>query len=470
MASLQSIGRAQPIAAIQDFHKNENFIKAQDQQRAISNLDMTIKKQAIDVNQRAIDAQIAQEKKLDIARPIEVLKLGFEGGGGEGTAGHWALQVASQHGLIDMSQGGEGTITLRNQKELERILSEPRMAQKMSRKRIEWGRSALSQAQEALMAKPDDEKAQAAYQKASTFLTQALWSDKSISEGLKNQKEPKDNRTTEIKNFEYGQENPGFAESQEGDGKQSSLKTLIDEMNNLKQGDPNREIYQQKIAKEISSGKGVSLTTNPDGTFSLSMGGEGTNLTKPVETSLQKDIIGLEQQSEDLKVLGESFKKGYLTYGGKLKRFALKEYDKINPDLLDDDQRTFIQGAREFTEGVEQIFNAYRKEITGAQAAMKELAMLRGSILNKKLTPSEFDASFNRYVSQINRGLRLKKYFLGKGIEGNELNEKLDRNILAGNDAVDMRGDEIEQEFISQGVPENQIEELVKNQLKKEGF
>lgn len=254
--------------------------------------------------------------------------------------------------------------------------------------------------------------------------------------------------------------------------KPTKLMKLVDERNQLREEDPNNPdiaLWESAASKE-STRTGQRITVSPDGTMTVETG-IGGGLTKPTETKIQKDVIGLEQQLADLRVVGADFKKEYLTYPGKLKRFALKEADKIGLDLGPGGE-SFVQGSRRFTEGVEQIFNSYRKEITGAQAAMREISMLRDSILNKKLTPSEFEASFNRYTSQIERGLRLKKHYLSKGLSGTALSDALDINILAGNDLVDIRGDEIEEKLRGDNpqMTDLDIRQEVLGQLKSEGF
>ena len=187
MADFADIGRTDPIGSIQKWQAHESNMKTQSQNRAVNDLSMTQMKQQIDTNQRAMQQKIEQEKKLDMPQPIEVLRMQFEGGGEQGTAGAFALDVARQNGLIDMSQGGEGTITPRGQAQLSKILQNPNMIGKMSRIRINWGRQRLNQAKQMLAKKPDDEKAQAAFQQASTFLTQALGADKAFTTAMQKQ-------------------------------------------------------------------------------------------------------------------------------------------------------------------------------------------------------------------------------------------------------------------------------------------
>jgi len=246
------------------------------------------------------------------------------------------------------------------------------------------------------------------------------------------------------------------------------LQEAQDYADSLPEGSKKRAQAELRVDKMISSQK-TDLSFDPEtGAFSYSQGSE-SSLTKPTETKLQKDVVGLEQQLEDLRVLGKDFKRSYLTYGGKIKRFALREASKAGVDI-GEGGREFLQGARMLQEGVEQVFNAYRKEITGAQAAIKEIKMLRDSILNKELAPDEFEPSYNRYINQVQRHLSLKKYFLSKGITGEELNRKLDAGAISGETSIDLRGDEIELELVQKGIPEDQIQTEVLKQLKAEGL
>jgi len=72
--------------------------------------------------------------------------------------------------------------------------------------------------------------------------------------------------------------------------------------------------------------------------------------------------------------------------------------------------------------------------------------------------------------AQIQRGLALKKYYLAKGFKGDALNEVLNINIIAENDPVDIRGNEIEKQLKQQGVPDSDIEKEVIRILKQEGY
>lgn len=62
---------------------------------------------------------------------------------------------------------------------------------------------------------------------------------------------------------------------------------------------------------------------------------------------------------------------------------------------------------------VEQFFNQYRKLITGAAAAEKELAALREATINGKLGPQEFMSRYDRLVSGLRADVARKQKQLG---------------------------------------------------------
>lgn len=188
-------------------------------------------------------------------------------------------------------------------------------------------------------------------------------------------------------------------------------------------------------------------------------------LTPPTTTQLQKETVGLMDQLQEMENLGASAFKDALTLQGKVKAKTLRLADWAKIDI-GPENKEFLGRTRNFVEGIEQVFNKYRKEITGAQAAMKEIAMLRDSIINKKMTPTEFEYSFNRYVGQIKRQLRLKRMLLHEGLPADKIGKRLDQLYLSGDDVtpdeIDARGNELKAMNLS--------DTAVMQQLKKEGY
>ena len=211
----------------------------------------------------------------------------------------------------------------------------------------------------------------------------------------------------------------------------------------------------------------TKLTVGPDGQVMFEQGGGGMDMTAPTKSKLQKGLVGLIDQQLQLESVGENIFKETLTLPGQLKRKSLEVKDwlgmKITPE-----NKEFLGNARVFIESLEQFFNVYRKEITGAQAAMKELAMLRDSILNKKVTPTEFEYSFKRSMKITKRAIRIKRMLLSQGIpEGSkEMGRRIDEYYQTGNQVPDSeinrRGDQLR----ATGLGDSAVLE----QLTKEGY
>ena len=255
----------------------------------------------------------------------------------------------------------------------------------------------------------------------------------------------------------------------------SAVGKILHDMNKLPQDHPMRGIYKRALEKAVSV-TGQKIEIGPDGTVTVTQGPGAMEspLSKPTQTEIEKDTLGLSTQLGDLTALKESYSRDYLTYGGRLKGWSLRQQSKAGMKLGKEGKQ-FVGGMRQFIEGVEQVFNQYRKEITGAQAAMKEIAMLRNSILNKEMSPDEFEYSYNRYISQIQRQFRLKTKFLREGITNEkELGKRIDQAYLNSEDTDDgdlnMRGDEIAIELLAKGVSKDQIPQAVATQLKNEGY
>lgn len=184
--------------------------------------------------------------------------------------------------------------------------------------------------------------------------------------------------------------------------------------------------YEPQIAEEKArrtaefkqKPQGLSVRLK-DGTV-ISQGGyitpEGDqmqNLSRSVKTGVQKDLIGNMETQSDLKAIEENFSPDLLTYQNKL-------YSSINNILdksgLPSDTEN-IKKRVTFENNVDQFFNAYRKEITGAAAAEKELQRLEQSILNKNMSPAQFTAALKQIKEKNNRMIRIKRLLLRRGIK-----------------------------------------------------
>lgn len=150
------------------------------------------------------------------------------------------------------------------------------------------------------------------------------------------------------------------------------------------------------------------------GTFEFSQGGE---LSKPVMNDVQADEISALKMLNRLGGIASAYKDNYLTYGGKLEAGAYALADKAGVPLSDE-QKGIVKGKTEFTNSVKQLFNQYRKEITGAAASVQELKDLRDSLLNTEMSPVQFQAAYDQYVSVMRRQLILADELRNQGFSG----------------------------------------------------
>ncbi len=171
---------------------------------------------------------------------------------------------------------------------------------------------------------------------------------------------------------------------------------------------------------------GFQIEVDKDGNIRVTQGELGkTDITTQTKGILQQDTIKLIEQASSMRKIGQDFKKDYLTYWGRIKQYGLNVASKGGIDI-GTENKEFVSGMRTFIERVEAFYQRWRKEITGAQAVMKEIEMLRESVLNKKISPDEFEASYTRMMNDIELSLRLKQELMQKGFKGNELGQKID--------------------------------------------
>jgi hypothetical protein len=147
-------------------------------------------------------------------------------------------------------------------------------------------------------------------------------------------------------------------------------------------------------------------------------------LEKSQRSSIQGDIVDLTGQMADLDEVASLYSDDYLTLQGKAEGGLAKAMDKVG--LSTNDQKAFLGRKRKFTQGVNQLFNAYRSEITGAAASEQELERLKDAMLSEDLSPAEFQAAYVHFRNKVGRDLAIKKQLLNSGIDVSEVGEYVD--------------------------------------------
>jgi hypothetical protein len=143
----------------------------------------------------------------------------------------------------------------------------------------------------------------------------------------------------------------------------------------------------------------------------------------------------------DLMNISNQFKDDYLTTMGQARRKVSAFKDRAGVDLNQEEKRD-LANYTQFTNNVEQQFNAYRKLITGAAGSPSELESLRNSIENLDQGPTAFRASLDNRMENQARQLRGAIYLQAKGDSEMGTPEMGER--LAKRSADKFRSDEVQ--------------------------
>ena len=171
----------------------------------------------------------------------------------------------------------------------------------------------------------------------------------------------------------------------------------------------------------------------------------------------------------DLDAVKDSFTPSNLTAMGKAYNALNLWADKFGVAF---DPNSIQQNVK-FRNNVKQYTNAYRKEITGAAAAEKELKMIEDSIINTNMGPEEFKAALSQLESKTKRGLRLKRRVLREGIQvgSEEFGKRLDELYLGNeDDDKNARLLELKPIFLQKAGSVDEARNMALQQLKKEGY
>jgi len=179
--------------------------------------------------------------------------------------------------------------------------------------------------------------------------------------------------------------------------------------------------------KENGKSSGGMEIVAPDGTIVKMQG-----LTTPTQTENQKNLITNEKNTTQFEQLEKDYDPAFFTYknqaGAKLSKEAEKTGDipvvGAATDLLanavtgmDKEQRgQFLEKRTKYMNNLEQMFNAYKHDITGAAAGEKELEMIRKSVLNGEMSPSEAKGALEQIKVKYKAESDLYKKNLGQGL------------------------------------------------------
>lgn len=149
---------------------------------------------------------------------------------------------------------------------------------------------------------------------------------------------------------------------------------------------------------------------------------EGAKLGRAASNEAEKSLVANEMLGSNLKRVGELVgfdpatgkiseeARRLFTYEGQISAGTTRIRDKLEGvpvvgDLVEPsaEAREFAKKRQVVMQGIDQMFNDYRQEITGAAAAVQELERLKKTFLNSDMGPDEFEAVFAETARKLER-------------------------------------------------------------------
>lgn len=164
--------------------------------------------------------------------------------------------------------------------------------------------------------------------------------------------------------------------------------------------------------------------------------------TRSTQNSLQSSIVAGDAMISNLNAIEKDFDPKFLqVFGGQgtLAQWIARARDRSGVSPLSAAQAASLAKFTALRTRTERAFNAYRKEITGAAAALQELDRLKKSFLNTDMSPTEFRTALTDYRDELLRVRRLYMDLMRQGFtdfgEGGDGARALDEAYLSGADA-----------------------------------
>lgn len=160
-------------------------------------------------------------------------------------------------------------------------------------------------------------------------------------------------------------------------------------------------------------------------------------LARPVIAQQQEKLIAEKEQLLALQHVNELAKPEQFGLEGKAKSAFWGTVGAINPGWVPKDAVTEQNIRRQMLNEAGQLFNAYRREVTGAAASVQELASLGKTFMNTDMNWNDFVASKDQYMDKLTRSIRLRNRLLSQGLDlqDPQVGARLDEMYYAGQDA-----------------------------------
>jgi hypothetical protein len=268
----------------------------------------------------------------------------------------------------------------------------------------------------------------------------------------------------------------------------STIGKLISDRNEMiKQNpnDPNIKDFDLAIKKSVTA-KGMSIKTNPDGTFEIIQGElptgpeQGRPLTKGAQTAAEKQLFTIDTSLNRVEGIIRNYKPEFQQLGSRWANWMTATKEKLGQDVSKDDKKNLVEFSRYRKQAV-SFLNEEIKRITGAQMSEKEAGRLTKGLPNPGTglfdgdSPPEFISALKVVYQDLLMSKARYNWYLNNGYDESEIKGLLssDKQMSLADiyDKVNQRAAQIEKklrERVPQGGEMPDFRSEVKNILKAE--
>jgi hypothetical protein len=171
----------------------------------------------------------------------------------------------------------------------------------------------------------------------------------------------------------------------------------------------------------------------------------GAALQKSTRAKLEQEISGSQGVQANLQNMGSMFNNSWFTLQGRARIQYLKGKDYLS--LTDAQDKADLDEWTQFQKQTEQMFNEYRKQITGAAASDTEIEKLRQTVFNMALSPTQAKSALLDLMAEMNMKTTIAQGILQRGLQSGQ-----EPSVLPGTEQFGRMVDNL---YNSQSVGEN---------------
>lgn len=156
----------------------------------------------------------------------------------------------------------------------------------------------------------------------------------------------------------------------------------------------------------------------------------------PVVSALQSSIIDnndLIAKLNQLSTFDERVIEQYTTYEGQLGTWAARQIDKskLLRGLNSEESQKMLYQVAQLDALNQEIFNTFRRVITGAAAPQAELERMMKQLISSMNSPIEYEAKRKQIIDTLEKTNKLKKRYLMQGFGKERMASEMDKTWKA---------------------------------------